>query len=765
MVQTSTLKGFKALRDYQLAPSIKKGTTPKIAEKYGLDKKVFETAIKSADVAVPGFRRKIPLKFGDEAERKRAANKKEVAAQRKADKKAEKEAAKAAEEAQQAAEEALDLDGDRKFDCGKQSLTVGGTGVQIWEGDKFVQSILYMNLQGWTHDEKKNTVEIIVKGEGKKKDTTVKLKSKECAKVTDAMTAKAKEVKSAAKAAKKEKQNLAKELEGEWKVVSESGTLVRESADLDSSKVAVIAFGEVITVDKAEPNFNGSFKTRLRIKESLLKLNNGDEEEVSGWITMKNDQGIDFVKQVGSEDDGDADDAGTESALDLEPEDDPTAEPDPEPEPPSPPPQGNTEFDATQIKKSMYNKKLSMDLKLSVGAMGVTIFDGGMPKDTLKYFELKQWAYDQPTKVLTITRNIEKKSDDRGPANCKFEMKPAHGKAILKAMQDLATENAKQLTADKTAERAAKKELKAKDKAAEEALDLDGDRKFDCGKQSLTVGGTGVQIWEGDKFVQSILYMNLQGWTHDEKKNTVEIIVKGEGKKKDTTVKLKSKECAKVTDAMTAKAKEVKSAAKAAKKEKQNLAKELEGEWKVVSESGTLVRESADLDSSKVAVIAFGEVITVDKAEPNFNGSFKTRLRIKESLLKLNNGDEEEVSGWITMKNDQGIDFVKQVGSEDDGDADDTATHPEPEAEDAEPSSSNASSAPVLYRYKALKAGKVREGSAMDSPILEAGSIEVGEELEVTAREEVGGIMRVQFERGWASVTSKKGSALLDLID
>ena len=83
MVQTSTLKSFKALRDYQLAPSIKKGTTPKIAEKYNLNKKVFETAIKSADVAVPGFRRKIPLKFGDEAERKRAANKKETAAQKK----------------------------------------------------------------------------------------------------------------------------------------------------------------------------------------------------------------------------------------------------------------------------------------------------------------------------------------------------------------------------------------------------------------------------------------------------------------------------------------------------------------------------------------------------------------------------------------------------------------------------------------------------------------------------------------------------------
>ena len=83
MVRTSSLGVFKGLKDYQLAPRIEIGTVPKIAEKYGLNKKVFEDAIKSADVAVPGFRRKIPLKFGDEAERKRAANKKEVAAQRK----------------------------------------------------------------------------------------------------------------------------------------------------------------------------------------------------------------------------------------------------------------------------------------------------------------------------------------------------------------------------------------------------------------------------------------------------------------------------------------------------------------------------------------------------------------------------------------------------------------------------------------------------------------------------------------------------------
>ena len=83
MVRTSSLDVFKGLKDYRLAPSIKIGTVPKIAEKYGLNRKVFEDAIKSADVAVPGFRRKIPLKFGDKYIRKRALAKKEVAAQRK----------------------------------------------------------------------------------------------------------------------------------------------------------------------------------------------------------------------------------------------------------------------------------------------------------------------------------------------------------------------------------------------------------------------------------------------------------------------------------------------------------------------------------------------------------------------------------------------------------------------------------------------------------------------------------------------------------
>eukprot|EP01047_Picozoa_sp_COSAG01_P030850 COSAG01_NODE_2164_length_8260_cov_6.427031_7_plen_441_part_00 len=396
---------------------------------------------------------------------------------------------------------------------------------------------------------------------------------------------------------------------------------------------------------------------------------------------MKNDEGVDFVKKVGLDDDDEQEEQELDDADRAEDDDDQRedtahsvvdldemngAAGDMTPGSPTLDALGNSEFEAKQIKGSMYNKKASMDLKLSVGAMGVTVFDGMTPKDTLRYFELKSWEYDEPSKTMSIIRNIKGKKDERGPARCEFLLEEADATAMLDQMKKLTTETAAQKKADKKEAKAAAEALEKAQKAAEEALELEGDRKFDCGKQSVTVGGTGIQIWEGDKFVASILYQNMDGWTHDEAKNTVEITVIEEGKKKNSVVKLKTKECKVVSEAMMAKAKAVKQAAKAAKKEKQSLAKELEGDWKVVRKQGTLIRESAELDSDEVGIVAYREVLTVDKAEPNYNGSFKTRLRIVKKVVKMRNGEEEEVEGWITMKNDEGVDFVKKVGLDDD---------------------------------------------------------------------------------------------------
>eukprot|EP01046_Picozoa_sp_COSAG06_P026852 COSAG06_NODE_2333_length_7059_cov_109.820402_8_plen_112_part_00 len=102
---------------------------------------------------------------------------------------------------------------------------------------------------------------------------------------------------------------------------------------------------------------------------------------------------------------------------------------------------------------------------------------------------------------------------------------------------------------------------------SEEQIKLMGDRTFECGKQSLKVGAQGIQLWEGDKLIQSILYQQLQKWEEDEgKKGRMTIVLQADGKKKEQKIKLKTDESAEICAVMLEKAKEVKSAAKAAKK-------------------------------------------------------------------------------------------------------------------------------------------------------------------------------------------------------
>ena len=190
-----------------------------------------------------------------------------------------------------------------------------------------------------------------------------------------------------------------------------------------------------------------------------------------------------------------------------------------------------------------------------------------------------------------------------------------------------------------------------------------GDRTFECGKQSLKVGNQGLQLWEGGKPVQSIIYQQLKSWEEADNKKSVALVVEGQGGKKDTKIKLKTTEGTDICAAILKHALDVKKARKAERQAKKALAQELEGEWEVVHGTGAQVRKTAQLDSAKVAVVAFGETLTVDKAEPNFEGSFKTRLRMVPKEVKLKDGSEQEVEGWITMKNDKGVEFVRQVGA------------------------------------------------------------------------------------------------------
>ena len=90
---------------------------------------------------------------------------------------------------------------------------------------------------------------------------------------------------------------MAEQYLGIYKVLPRLGIKVRDEADQESKRVAIIAHGESLKVDEAIPNFQGSFRTRLHIEKSSVQaktiFSNGkfDSEykamEVSGWITMK----------------------------------------------------------------------------------------------------------------------------------------------------------------------------------------------------------------------------------------------------------------------------------------------------------------------------------------------------------------------------------------------------------------------------------------------------------------------------------------------
>jgi hypothetical protein len=68
----------------------------------------------------------------------------------------------------------------------------------------------------------------------------------------------------------------------------------------------------------------------------------------------------------------------------------------------------------------------------------------------------------------------------------------------------------------------------------------------------------------------------------------------------------------------------------------------------------------------------------------------------------------------------------------------------------------------VLYRYRAMAPGIIRRDVAVDSP--KVGTLVMGEEVPVTARVALAHCDRVKTDRGWASVTSKTGKILLQLM-
>ena len=130
-------------------------------------------------------------------------------------------------------------------------------------------------------------------------------------------------------------------------------------------------------------------------------------------------------------------------------------------------------------------------------------------------------------------------------------------------------------------------------------------------------------------------------------------------------------------------------------------------------------------------------------------------LKEAEQLQNALQAAREAIDAWSEEQSRQRTEAAKTPEPEPEPEPEPKQqTKPEPEPE-PEPE----------IRYKALAAGMIRTGAALDSPKAKPEKLKVGQVIVVTEQREVGGQLRLRFDGGWTSQTAKSGKVLLELLE
>lgn len=319
---------------------------------------------------------------------------------------------------------------------------------------------------------------------------------------------------------------------------------------------------------------------------------------------------------------------------------------------------GNSNFTARgtkglKLKGKGYHKKR---LNLSVGGMGVTIFEGSRPVDTYGYLEMISWEFNRQVGAdeghFKINRRLTGEQDSRGPQVIEVVMAEQLGKQICAQMSKIATEVA---AADKQRKEEAKnaplapsqptanasKEISANHLQSVGQGIIGADESFDVQFYSqkrplkLKVGEQGLNIFEhnGMTPVNSWHYFNMVSWEFSKSSQKLTVEMKEEpgakpSKKKSRAVELRTSDGATICAVMEERAAGLAAARRQERQKKKQMARDMEGVYKVTYPEGVMVREHAALDSPKVAVVAEGEHVLIDKVLRNFEGKFVRQLII-----------------------------------------------------------------------------------------------------------------------------------------
>ena len=222
------------------------------------------------------------------------------------------------------------------------------------------------------------------------------------------------------------------------------------------------------------------------------------------------------------------------------------------------------------------------------------------------------------------------------------------------------------------------------------------------------------------------------------------------------------------------------------------------------------MRIGPEKDDKKVGDHSKGTVIDVVQEVTNWKGittfqtvtvrgfvlkSMNVLLRPMDFVLQMMKFEHknakpakgELMGGWVKLKTSKGkllLERIETAENEEDGsDGDEDVVIGNPLNDDASPSPSPVRQTAVsdeedgsgsdgedggplpvsLSRYKVLSATVIREGSGKSSK--KVGELEEGAEILALAAEIIDdGSTRVQFDRGWVSVTAAAGLPLLELI-
>ena len=172
--------------------------------------------------------------------------------------------------------------------------------------------------------------------------------------------------------------------------------------------------------------------------------------------------------------------------------------------------------------------------------------------------------------------------------------------------------------------------------------------------------------------------------------------------------------------------------------------------------SGGVIRTGKEMESPKAKPdkLTEGQEILVTETA-DVNGTLRLKFE----------------GGWTSLTAKSGKVLMEKLDPDTESDNDDDS---EPEDSDLESNASTPSVTPrvvdaaTTVKYKALAAGLVRAGSVMDSDKTDFngdGKLKEGEVIVVTSTEDVGGTMRLEFEGGWTSLTTKSGKVLMEKME